>query len=62
MIGRLNVSKTILLLCDMQTKFANSIVHFNEIVETSGRIANVAKLLQLPCIITEHYPKGWDFK
>ena len=57
-IGRINPSKTILLLCDMQTKFAKGVTHFNEIVETSGRLANTARLLQIPTIITEHYPKG----
>ena len=33
-IGRLNPSKTLLLLCDMQEKFAKSMLHFNEVVKT----------------------------
>ena len=57
-LGRLNPSRSLLLLCDMQDKFANSTSHFNEIVETSGRLATTANLLQMNTLITEHYPKG----
>jgi hypothetical protein len=58
-IGRLNPTKTILLLCDMQEKFARSIQFFNEIVETSARVHETCKLAKVPCLITEHYPKGF---
>ena len=60
-IGRLNAAKTIFLLCDMQEKFSKAVIHFNEIVETSIRVAEASKLLHIPCLITEHYPKGWYF-
>ncbi len=60
-LGRLNPSKTLLLLCDMQHKFAGSISHFNEIVETSGRLARTANHLNIDTLITEHYPKGLPF-
>ena len=56
-IGRFNPSKTLLLLCDMQEKFANSILHFNEVVETSRKVAEISRMAQIPCLITEHYPK-----
>lgn len=57
-IGRLNVNKSILLLCDMQEKFAKSITHFDEIVQTSTRLLQVANHVQLKSVATEHYPKG----
>jgi hypothetical protein len=57
-IGKIIPSKSFLLLCDMQKKFAKSITHFNEIVETSKRMRLCAKMLQIPTLITEHYPKG----
>jgi nicotinamidase-related amidase len=57
-IGRLVPSRTVLLLCDLQEKFAPSIQHFKEIVETSVKLAECAKLLNIPIIVTEHYPKG----
>jgi nicotinamidase-related amidase len=61
-LGRLNMNKTVLLLCDMQEKFSKSITHFDEIVETSGRLVDMAKHLNLPYFTTEHYPKGkYDF-
>ena len=57
-IGRINPLKTILLLCDMQEKFSKTILHFNEVVSTSIRVTEVAKLLQVPILITEQYPRG----
>jgi len=56
-IGRLNPSKTLLLLCDMQEKFAKSTLHFNEVVETSSKVATISRMVQIPCIVTEYYPK-----
>lgn len=57
-IGRLNPSKTILLVCDMQEKLAKSITRFNEVTETSGRLIDASKLFKIPNIVTEHYAKG----
>ena len=57
-IGRLNPSKTFLLLCDMQEKFATTIQHFDEIVLNSEKVLDACKLLQVPYLVTEHYPKG----
>ncbi len=46
-------------MCDIQEKFAKTIQHFNEIVETSGRLIECARILQLnQIIVTEQYPKG----
>ncbi|CAF0918248.1 unnamed protein product, partial [Brachionus calyciflorus] len=56
--GRLNPSRTLLLLCDMQDKFAPHIQYFNQIVDNSGRLVDIAKHLNVPYIATEHYPKG----
>lgn len=58
-IGRLNPTKTVLLLCDMQEKFARIIQHFNPIVETSNRVLDTCKILNIPYVVTEHYPKGY---
>ncbi len=57
-IGRLNPSKTVLLLCDLQEKFAPSIQYFTEIVQTSSRVFDICKHLDVPYLVTEHYPKG----
>lgn len=57
-LGRLNPTKTILLICDMQEKLAKSVSRFENIVETSGRIIDASKLFGIPKLVTEHYPKG----
>ena len=61
-VGKLNPKKSILLLCDMQEKFSKSIQYFNEIVDTSERMLNFAKILGIKFYATEHYPKGKSLK
>lgn len=60
-LGRLNPSRTLLLLCDMQEKFAKSTSHFDEVVEASSRLAQTANLLEMKTLITEQYPKGLGY-
>lgn len=57
-IGKLVPNKSVLLLCDMQEKFSKIIQHFDQVVETSGKIAEFAKILNINTYVTEHYPKG----
>lgn len=57
-IGRFVVPRTALLVCDMQEKFRTSISHFNAITTVSSRLIQAAKVLQVPIVITEMYPKG----
>ncbi|KAE8593526.1 hypothetical protein XENTR_v10019175 [Xenopus tropicalis] len=57
-IGKLGERSSILFLCDMQEKFRQSIVFFPEIVSVAARMLQGAKKLEMPVIITEHYPKG----
>ncbi|KAL5110968.1 Isochorismatase domain-containing protein 2 [Taenia crassiceps] len=57
-LGKLIASRTSLFVCDMQEKFRHSISHFNAIVSVSGRLIAAAKMLEMPIIVTEMYPKG----
>ena len=73
-VGRLVPSSTALLLCDMQVSEQNSTVtsitkklkvkfrpmisHFEEVVSNSSRVLDAAKIMSLPCLATEQYPKG----
>ena len=57
-VGRLNPSRTFLLLCDLQEKFTKSIQYFDEIFVASDRLYEASKLLEIPAVVTEHYPKG----
>jgi len=47
-----------LLVCDLQEKFRPAIMHFDEIVKNTGRLVQSCKLLGIPIVATEQYPKG----
>ena len=57
-IGRLTTKNSILFLCDMQEKFRNNIQYFPEIISNSSRVLQAFKVLDLPVVCTEQYPKG----
>ncbi|KAK3870723.1 hypothetical protein Pcinc_024074 [Petrolisthes cinctipes] len=57
-LGRLVPQNTCLFLCDMQEKFRSSIQYFPQIVEVSNRLLRAFKILDLPIVCTEQYPKG----
>ncbi|CAF1638500.1 unnamed protein product [Rotaria magnacalcarata] len=49
---------SILLVCDLQEKFRPVIKYFAQIVETSNKLLQACKLLDVPFVVTEQYPKG----
>ncbi|XP_042880441.1 isochorismatase domain-containing protein 2-like isoform X1 [Penaeus japonicus] len=57
-LGKLVPKNTCLFLCDLQEKFRNSIQYFPQIVEVSNRLLRAFKILELPIVATEQYPKG----
>jgi len=57
-IGKLLTQNSCLFLCDMQVKFRPSIKYFDEIVKNSNRLLRAAKILDMPVVVTEQYPKG----
>lgn len=57
-LGRILPETSMLFLCDMQEKFRNSISYFPEIVSVSARMLKVARLLNVPAVLTEQYPEG----
>eukprot|EP00126_Sphaerothecum_destruens_P002650 Sdes_comp16085_c0_seq1m5289 len=56
--GKLSVNSSRVLLCDMQEKFVPIISHYPAIAKVCDRIMKVAGILQIPRLVTEHYPKG----
>jgi hypothetical protein len=52
-LGRLHALSTRFFLCDMQERFRTAISHFPYIAETSSRLVNAAKILNIPLIVTE---------
>ncbi|KAK6031647.1 isochorismatase family protein [Ostertagia ostertagi] len=57
-ISRLSPKNSALFVCDLQERFRNVIQFFPGIAETSKRMVDAAKILQMPIIVTEQYPKG----
>ncbi|VEL22054.1 unnamed protein product [Protopolystoma xenopodis] len=57
-IGKLNLSRTALLICDIQEKFRTSISHFDAVVLVTKRMLDASRILKMPAFITEMYPKG----
>jgi nicotinamidase-related amidase len=51
---RLVGDKTLLFLCDAQNKFAPKAYKHHGVVESIGMLCKVAKLFNLPTLITEH--------
>jgi len=58
MLGNLQASKTVFFMCDMQERFRPSISYFSEIAEVAKRLIECGKLLDIPLVVTEQYPKG----
>uniref|UniRef100_A0A3Q3QK83 Isochorismatase-like domain-containing protein n=1 Tax=Monopterus albus TaxID=43700 RepID=A0A3Q3QK83_MONAL len=57
-IGRLSTKDAVLFLCDMQEKFRPNIFHFTDIVSNAARLLQASRVLGIPPILTEQYPKG----
>ncbi|XP_032817151.1 isochorismatase domain-containing protein 2 [Petromyzon marinus] len=57
-LGKLVPARTMLLLCDMQERFRNRVIYFPEIVQTSARLLQAARLLGVRAVVTEQYPDG----
>ena len=55
--GKLVPERCVLFVCDMQERFAPSIVHFPTIVKQTARLVETANVLDIPVIVTEQYPK-----
>lgn len=58
LLGALDVSKSALLLCDVQEKFRPAMINFCEIVQNIKKLILGCKVLDVPLIVTEQYPKG----
>uniref|UniRef100_A0A8D0GZE9 Isochorismatase domain containing 2 n=1 Tax=Sphenodon punctatus TaxID=8508 RepID=A0A8D0GZE9_SPHPU len=57
-LGKVVPKTSILFLCDMQEKFRPNIAYFPQIVSVAARMLQVARVLEVPVIVTEQYPKG----
>jgi nicotinamidase-related amidase len=54
----LNSENSLLLIIDIQEKLLNAVFNKKNLEKNSEILAKTANILQIPCIITEQYPKG----
>ncbi|KAG6797479.1 isochorismatase domain-containing protein 2 [Apis mellifera caucasica] len=54
----LKQGKTVLLICDVQEKFAKAMYEFGKITQNSVKLINALKLLNVPTIVSEQNPKA----
>uniref|UniRef100_A0A7I4YLT7 Isochorismatase domain-containing protein 1 n=1 Tax=Haemonchus contortus TaxID=6289 RepID=A0A7I4YLT7_HAECO len=59
-ISRLSPKNSALFVCDLQERFSlrDAREFFPGITQTAKRMVDAAKILQMPIIVTEQYPKG----
>lgn len=57
-LGRILPESSILFLCDMQEKLRDRVLYFPQIVSMAARMLKVARILDVPVLLTEHYPQG----
>ncbi|KAK2079499.1 hypothetical protein QBZ16_001893 [Prototheca wickerhamii] len=57
-LGRVSLDDTALFVCDVQERFRPVIHNFKAMADTTARVVRAAKIMGLPIIVTEQYPKG----
>ena len=57
-VGKLSTDTTVFFLCDLQDKFRPAIKYFAEICTVANRLCSASKILEIPLVVTEQYPKG----
>ncbi|XP_029797021.1 isochorismatase domain-containing protein 1 [Suricata suricatta] len=57
-LGNLTPSSTVFFCCDMQERFRPAIKYFGDIISVGQRLLQGARMLGIPVIVTEQYPKG----
>lgn len=55
---KLNIEDSILLIIDVQEKLLNAVFNKELCAKKSAIMAEAARLLEIPVVITEQYPKG----
>jgi len=57
-IAKLVPDETVFFLCDLQTRFRSLIHGYEDVVTTTNKMLKVAKVLNIPVLVTEQYPKA----
>ena len=56
--GPLLASKSVLMLCDIQTRFQPIIHECKSVIQVASTLAQTASILKIPTVATEQYPKA----
>lgn len=56
--ARLEASRTALVVVDIQEKFRDLIHGMDQVVAGSSRLIQFCQALDIPILVTEHYPRG----
>ena len=54
----LNIEDSIVMIIDVQEKLLNAVFNKASLEKKATTLANTAKILEIPVIVTEQYPKG----
>lgn len=54
----LNIDNSLILIIDIQEKLLNAVFNKDILRKQAEILAKAAKILEIPCVITEQYPKG----
>ncbi|XP_059174107.1 isochorismatase domain-containing protein 1-like isoform X2 [Physella acuta] len=57
-LGNIKLNETVVFVCDIQERFRGAVEYFSEIAEVSNRLTEASRILNIPLIVTEQYPKG----
>lgn len=56
--ARLQADRTVLVVVDIQEKFRDLIHGMDKVVDNSSRLIQFCQALDIPIVVTEHYPRG----
>ncbi len=57
-LHRLTREGTVLVVVDVQERLAAVMPYREQVIANIRRLIKVARLLQIPCVVTEQYPRG----
>ncbi|XP_050961324.1 isochorismatase domain-containing protein 1 isoform X2 [Labeo rohita] len=57
-LGNLSPATTVFFCCDMQERFRPAIKYFGDIISVGQRLLQGARILGIPVVVSEQYPKG----
>ena len=58
-VGKIRPGKSALLVCDLQDRFQSVISEFSNVLGVSTTMVNASKILGVPIVVTEQYPKAF---